>query len=1518
MKTKRKMRLSLLIFAALMMSLVISASAAFAEDDEFEFPPKEVQYLDENGDMQTLPKSDFKVFGYDASINDPLGDGWYVMYTGALMQRVRVSGNAKIILMDGAEMVFESGINVPENTSLSIYAQSADKETAGKLKAYGDSDYSGIGGDDSVKGIENKCGTINVYGGVIEATGGQCGAGIGGGDPYVSDWTMYGANGGTFYMKAGWVTARGGELAAGIGGGRRGHSGTITIDGGVVEAYGGAALSDSDYCGGAGIGGGEGRHTTEYGRDLVGGSAENITINGGTVTAEGGRGAAGIGGGGYANGSKSTDNWIKITGGKVFATGGEKGGAGIGGGIGPLNKWYTGGAGANVEISGGYVKATGGDEAAGIGATRSKSQGSGQTRIKGGTVVAQGGDYAAGIGTGNYPYYVSQFTTWTTLYDIEISGDADVTATGGKEGAGIGCGNEGADSSGKHGKVKISGNAVVKATGGKYGAGIGGGDQQVNGTVDIMGGKVTAQGGYGAAGIGSGDDINDKSESADVIISGGTVNATGGEFGAGIGGADGSDMTGKITITGGKVTAKATKEAAGIGGGNAWSSHGGGNCGEVSIDLKGQDDFVLALPDDDSAPIGHGDSGDSDGTLTLGNESGNYMSVRKLGSASDYETVMKENPVAASGRTGACQSDSNKAVLIKYCRDCQDIDEADRAGHLAYSKIDNDYHNVECPYCDYAEKEKHDSEDTQHPEYCTKCGGEKYRITFKEGDPAEVNETKALEVTPKTEFEFPEPDEDKIPADMWFIGWGLEDVSGGETLPAKALRTPKSDEVWVAVYGEAVISFDPGGGSGQMPQVKKKKGSEYLLPPNKFKAPEGKDFAGWSDGTDIYQVNDPEHPYTVNEIEITFTAQWKAHEHSMVPHEAAPAKCDKAGNIKYYECKGCNSFFHDEAGQNEIAKGDTVIPATGHLWGDTKYTWNDNNSEVTTERVCNNDSAHIETETVTSKPATVDSTCSKEGKTVYTAEFKNDAFEKQTRTVTIDKKPHTWSGDWMADPEDTSQDFRVCSVCDYKQTRDHKHALTEIPEKAAGCTSSGVRKHWECQECGKWFADGEGNQEVTAASWRIPAKGHKFGGEVRMDDDSGYVAPTCTTEGNYNTKRTCENCNYVQIKSHEIPALGHNWDAGDVTEEPTCTQAGSRLFTCLNGCGETRTEEVPASGHQWRDWAETEPATEVAAGEEARECDVCHERETRIIPILNHEHKLSEVEKKAATCTENGNIKYWVCDQGDYPCQRFFADGEAKTEIDQAQIVIRASGHDYKTSWTWGEGNRTAKLEYHCENCGDSGAVEAEVTAEETETSVRYKAVARFEGRRYTIIRTVRLTPLTEDMVTLIPDSFTYNGTVQKPETVDVYDENGILAAEDKYEASYSDEESIHAGTYTVVVKGLLPFKGEVTKTYTIGKAANTLTVKAKTAKVKAKKLKKKAQKLSVKKVLKVSGAQGKVTYKKVKGNKKIRINAKTGKVTVKKKLKKGTYKVKVKVTAAGNGDYKPLTKQVTFKVKVK
>jgi hypothetical protein len=105
-------------------------------------------------------------------------------------------------------------------------------------------------------------------------------------------------------------------------------------------------------------------------------------------------------------------------------------------------------------------------------------------------------------------------------------------------------------------------------------------------------------------------------------------------------------------------------------------------------------------------------------------------------------------------------------------------------------------------------------------------------------------------------------------------------------------------------------------------------------------------------------------------------------------------------------------------------------------------------------------------------------------------------------------------------------------------------------------------------------------------------------------------------------------------------------------------------------------------------------------------------------------------------------------------------------------------------------------------------------------------------------------------------------------------------------------------------------------------KKTNPIKVTVKTKTVKLKKLKKKAQKV---KAITVKGAQGKVTYKLVKSGitKKIRklvsVNSK-GVITIKKwkKAKKGTYKIKVTVKAAGTSDYNAKTITKTIKVKIK
>ena len=66
------------------------------------------------------------------------------------------------------------------------------------------------------------------------------------------------------------------------------------------------------------------------------------------------------------------------------------------------------------------------------------------------------------------------------------------------------------------------------------------------------------------------------------------------------------------------------------------------------------------------------------------------------------------------------------------------------------------------------------------------------------------------------------------------------------------------------------------------------------------------------------------------------------------------------------------------------------------------------------------------------------------------------------------------------------------------------------------------------------------------------------------------TAPTCTAKGY--TTHTCA-CGDSYVDTY-VDALGHAWDNGKVTKEPTETETGVKTFTCTR-CNETKTESIP-------------------------------------------------------------------------------------------------------------------------------------------------------------------------------------------------------------------------------------------------------------------------------------------------------------------------------------------------------
>ena len=397
------------------------------------------------------------------------------------------------------------------------------------------------------------------------------------------------------------------------------------------------------------------------------------------------------------------------------------------------------------------------------------------------------------------------------------------------------------------------------------------------------------------------------------------------------------------------------------------------------------------------------------------------------------------------------------------------------------------------------------------------------------------------------------------------------------------------------------------------------------------------------------------------------------------------ATCTEDGLVDYTATVSAGYSLDRTAHSSE--KTNQVIPAKGHAYGTPKYVWEDDYSAVTATMVCANDAEHKVTETVSATGKTTDPTCDKDGATVYTsAEFENEAFETQTKTVAIPANGHQFTltvAKEVTCTEDGNIDYYTCGVCGKhysypdgeKELKDGSwvihaegHEMTAHEAVAVTCTEDGSDAYWSCDKCGKFFKDEEGETEIADGSWVIKAGGHTYGApEYTWSDDYSELE----------AKIVCTKCD-EETDGHTIT---ETVDVTSVTTDPTCVDPGSITYTSEEFEKEaftkqTKTVTIDALGHDWSEWKEITAATETTKGTEKRTCSRCDAFETREIPVLVHVHGLTKVNAKEATCTEEGNIEYWICDKGEHPCGRLYSDENGQTELDRSEVVISAKGHE--------------------------------------------------------------------------------------------------------------------------------------------------------------------------------------------------------------------------------------------------
>lgn len=188
--------------------------------------------------------------------------------------------------------------------------------------------------------------------------------------------------------------------------------------------------------------------------------------------------------------------------------------------------------------------------------------------------------------------------------------------------------------------------------------------------------------------------------------------------------------------------------------------------------------------------------------------------------------------------------------------------------------------------------------------------------------------------------------------------------------------------------------------------------------------------------------------------------------------------------------------------------------------------------------------------------------------------------------------------------------------------------------------------------------------------------------EIRDKKDA-----TCKEEG-YTGNTYCLDCQNVAAAGTVIPKKDHTFDEGVVTKAATCTEDGTRTFTCTV-CGETKEETITATGHQNTEIRNQKDASCEEAGYTGD--TVCTDCDTVIkqgesIPATGHQD--TEVRgAKEATCEADGYTGNTYCKD----CGKKIASGE----------TIPSKGH------TYGEGvvtteptcTKTGVRTYTCSVC---------------------------------------------------------------------------------------------------------------------------------------------------------------------------------------------------------------------------
>ena len=284
----------------------------------------------------------------------------------------------------------------------------------------------------------------------------------------------------------------------------------------------------------------------------------------------------------------------------------------------------------------------------------------------------------------------------------------------------------------------------------------------------------------------------------------------------------------------------------------------------------------------------------------------------------------------------------------------------------------------------------------------------------------------------------------------------------------------------------------------------------------------------------------------------------------------------------------------------------------------------------------------------------------------------------------------------------------TCNICGYRRDiiLPHIHDLKLVPAVPADCGAGtpGNIEYWVCSDCGKFFRDAGGANEITREETIISPAHTPSGGWSH--DASGHwrVCQKCGQQFNFaahvyddDSDTTCNICGYrrdiILPHIHDlklVPAVPADCGAGTPgnIEYWVCSDCG-KFFRDAGGANEITREETiispahtpsggwshDASGH-WRVCQKCGQQFNFAAhvydDDSDTTCNICGYRRDIILP---HIHDLKLVPAVPATCVSAGNKEHYRCTD----CGKLFDDSSGTSELTAANVTIAKLPHTPET-----------------------------------------------------------------------------------------------------------------------------------------------------------------------------------------------------------------------------------------------